>query len=177
MKKLEEMKQKRLELTKELRSLELTKEDFDKKVSEINDIDTEISEIEKRNSIISKLSNGTSSNPIQTRAIEKQVDAKSEFVFGVDSPEYRSAFYKKLAEIPLNEVEQRALTTNSSSAGASIPTSTMNKILEKIENGSVVYNLVQVAHLKGQVVIPIEDTTADVERKGEGANGTDEPIL
>lgn len=99
-------------------------------------------------------------------------DDKEERNYGIDSVEYRSAFFKTLAGVELNEVEQRAMTTNSNSAGVAVPTLTMNKIFEKIENDSIVYGLVTVSHLRGNVVIPIEKTTGDVQRKAEGQEGT-----
>ena len=92
--------------------------------------------------------------------------------YGIDSAEYRSAFLKSFAGIGLTEIEKRAMTTNANSAGAAVPTSTMNKILEKIENEAVVYNLVTISHLRGSVVIPIEGTTGGAERKAEGQEGS-----
>ena len=77
-----------------------------------------------------------------------------------------------LAGVELNDVEKRAMTTNANSAGVAVPTTTMNKIYEQIENESVVYGLVTVSHLRGQVVIPYEKLTNDVQRKAEGQDGT-----
>lgn len=92
-------------------------------------------------------------------------------VYGADSPEYRSAFYKKMAGVELNDVEKRAMSTNSNSAGAAVPTTTLNKIYEKIAKRSILYSMVTVMHLNGNVSIPIEGTTNDVQRKGEGVDG------
>ena len=99
-------------------------------------------------------------------------DKQQKIELGVDSAEYRSAFFKRFAGVPLTEIEQRAMNTNSNSAGAAVPTTTLNKILEKVENNAVVYGLVTVSHLKGNVTIPLERTTNDVQRKTEGAEAT-----
>lgn len=174
MKTLEEILKRKQELRSSLATL--SGEALDKAVVEVEELDKEQSEIEKRNNIMQRLANQESTNPIQTRSIEKPVGDKGtnlEENLGRDSKEYRSAFFKNLVGMPLNEIEKRAMTTNTNSGGVAIPTTTMNKILEKIENTSVAYNLVQVEHLKGAVSIPIEGTTNDVERKGEGASATD----
>lgn len=169
MRTLEEIRKLKTELRSKLETV--SGEELDKTIKEIEELDAEQKDVEKRSKILASFA----SNPddVQSRAIEKQVSTTSQKEYGIDSAEYRSAFFKKLIEMPLNEVEQRALTTNVSSGGAAIPTTTMNKILEKIENNSVVYNLVQVEHLKGAVTIPIEGTTNDVERKAEGATASD----
>lgn len=171
-KTLEEILKRKQELRSSLATL--SGEALDKAVAEVEDLDKQQAEIEKRNSIMKKLASSEITNPIQTRSIEKPVvETGASESLGRDSKEYRSAFFKDLIGLPLSDVEKRAMTTNTSSAGKAVPTTTMNKILEKIENNSVVYNLVQVEHLKGAVSIPIEGTTNDVERKGEGASATD----
>lgn len=142
--------------------------DIDAIEKELNELEERQAQIEKRNSIAQKLGNGV----IVGNEIAFTQPKEEERQYGLDSEEYRSAFYKNLAGVELNEVEQRAMTTNSNSAGVAVPTTTMNKIFEKIENDSVVYGLVTVSHLRGNVVIPIEKNTGDVQRKAEGEAGT-----
>lgn len=125
--------------------------------------------IEERQQIAKEISTGAIVPNIVDEITKQQDEERS---YGVDSKEYRSAFFKNLAGVELNDVEKRAMTTNTSSAGVAVPTITMNKILEKIGNSSVVYGLVTVSHLAGNVSIPLEKQTGDVQRKAEGADGT-----
>lgn len=125
--------------------------------------------IEERQQIAKEISTGAIVPNIVDEITKQQDEERS---YGVDSKEYRSAFFKNLAGVELNDVEKRAMTTNTSSAGVAVPTITMNKIFEKIGNNSVVYGLVTVSHLAGSVSIPLEKQTGDVQRKAEGADGT-----
>lgn len=164
MKKLKEIMARKAELRSILESGQDA--NIDEIEKELRELENAQKDLEKRQELMQKISTGE----IEAREFNKPEDKKENL--GVDSNEYRSAFFKTLAGVELNEIEQRAMTTNTSSAGVAVPTTTMNKILEKIENDSVVYGLVNVSHLAGNVSIPIEKNTADVERKGEGEDGT-----
>ncbi len=163
LKRLLEIKRRKSELINSINTLE--GEALDNAIKEADDIDKEYRQLEK---------NMNENEKIETRGIKIKMpfDNEGNTVYGVDSPEYRSAFFKKFADIELTEAEKRAITTNSTSAGAAVPTSTMNKILEKVQKRSILYSLVTVSHLRGNVTIPIEGTTNSVERKSEGAEGT-----
>ena len=152
----------------ELRSMLESNQDVN-----IDDVEKELRELEDAQKAIEKrqqLAKQIGAGQIVTSEFEKP--QSEERNYGADSQEYRSAFFKTLAGVELNDVEKRAMTTNTNSAGVAVPTLTMNKILEKIENNSIVYGLVTVSHLRGNVSIPIEKTTGDVQRKGEGEDGT-----
>lgn len=163
---LEQIKSRKIELRSELETNKNC--DLDKIEAELRSLEQSEQEIERRNNICERLS--TSS--IQGEVIEKPINKVESRQYGIDSKEYRSAFFKNLAGIELNEIEKRAMTTGTSSAGVAVPTTTLNKIYEKIENGSITYGLVTVSHLRGNVSIPLEKSTSDVERKGEGENGS-----
>lgn len=143
--------------------------DIDALENELRELDEAQQKIEKRKQLAQSISTGA----IIPNEIEKPFGKEGEErSYGVDSQEYRSAFFKTLAGVELNDAEKRAMTTNANSAGVAVPTQTLNKIYEKIENGSITYGLVTVSHLRGNVSIPLEKTTNDVQRKGEGENGT-----
>ena len=162
-KRLAEIKRRNEELRNSMETL--PDSELDKAVKEAEELEKEQKEI------IENIKN--EDKEIETRAFKiSTANITGKVTYGVDSPEYRSAFFKTLAGASLNEIEKRAMTTNSSSAGAAVPTQTLNKIMEKIENQSVIYNLVTVSNLKGNVSIPIEGTTNDVERLSEGTDGT-----
>lgn len=170
--RLLEIKKRKMELRADAQNAD------DKKLDEIADetskldkeeveLEEEKNTLEKRSAILTKLVNGQGSGS----AIEVPGQKHEQRSYGLDSKEYRSAFFKTLAGVELNEAEKRAMTTNANSAGVAVPTITMNKIYEKIENLSIAYKKVTVSHLKGHVVIPIENVTNDVQRKGEGEDG------
>lgn len=171
-KRLLEIKKRKMELRADAQNAD------DKKLDEIADETTKLDKeeveleeekntLEKRSAILTKLVDGQGSGS----AIEVPGQKQEQRSYGLDSKEYRSAFFKTLAGVELNEAEKRAMTTNANSAGVAVPTITMNKIYEKIENLSIAYKKVTVSHLKGHVVIPIENVTNDVQRKGEGEDG------
>ena len=165
-KRLEEIKQRKIEIRTQLNgngevNLEALKSELDK-------LDIEERQIQERQEIADKIVVGD----ITTRTIVSGKDDKLVETYGVSSKEYRTAFYKSLAGVELNEVEKRAMTTNANSAGVAVPTQTLNKIYEKIENDSVIYALCTISHLAGNLSIPIEKATGDVQRKSEGADGT-----
>lgn len=163
---LEQIKSRKVELRSELNSNKDC--DLDKIETELESLEKFEQDIERRSNICKRLSVST----ITGTAIEKPVNEIESRQYGVDSKEYRSAFFKKLAGMELNEVEERAMTTGISSGGVAIPTVTLNKIYEKIENEAITYSLVTVSHLRGNVSIPIEKSTSDVERKAEGEDGS-----
>lgn len=80
------------------------------------------------------------------------------------TPEYRSAYLRKLQNRKLTEVEgraitseaeKRALTTGSGSAGAAVPTTTFDKIIEKLRQTSVLFPLIMATYIPGNVVLPV----------------------
>ena len=140
---------------------------IDELEKELRELDAQAQAIEKRAELARQI--GASEIVANEIVVPQQKEERS---FGVDSKEYRSAFFKSIAGVELSDAEKRAMTTNASSGGVAVPTATMNKIYEKVANESVVYGLVTVSHLRGNVSIPFEGVTNDVERKGEGEDAT-----
>lgn len=70
-------------------------------------------------------------------------------------PEYRSAYLKSLQGKQLTEVEQRAITTAANSGGAAVPTTTYEKIIEKLRQTSVLFPLISTTYIPGNVVLPV----------------------
>jgi len=80
------------------------------------------------------------------------------------APEYRSAYLKRLQGKALGEVEnraivaeaeKRALTTGAASAGAAVPTTTYDKIIEKLRQTSVLFPLISTTYIPGNVILPV----------------------
>lgn len=156
----------------ELRGLvnTLSGKELDTAIEEMKKMDSELTDIEKRARVLNEFADGCAKNALPVEKLKN--NEVKERVFKRDSVEYRNAFYKVLLGFDLNEPEKRAMTTVSSSGGSAIPTMTMNKILEKLKERSIVYNLVSVSHFKGNITIPYEGVTNDVERKAEGSDGS-----
>jgi len=70
-------------------------------------------------------------------------------------PEYRSAYLKTLQGKKLNDVEQRAITTAVGSGGAAVPTTTYDKIIEKLRQISVLFPFISDTYIPGNVVLPV----------------------
>ena len=110
--KPEEMEELRKEI-EALKDVKIEEEKTEEVVDERNLLKGAIEDLEKRN-----LSNA--------KVIEKPVkeERKMEEKNIYETEEYRSAFLKKLQGKKLNEKEERAMTTATTSAGAAIPTTT-----------------------------------------------------
>lgn len=92
--------------------------------------------------------------------------------FGLDSAEYRSAYLKSIRGLELNDVEQRAMTTNAASAGAAVPTQTANKIVDKIKQYAPLLDKVELLRVAGNVTFAVEGVVADAQNHAEGATIT-----
>ena len=92
--------------------------------------------------------------------------------YTVESKEYRNAFLKELMGKKLNEAEERALTSVSGSAGAVIPTQTLNMIIDKLKQTSVLFNKITVSYIAGNVSFVVADAKNAASFKVEGTDGT-----
>lgn len=99
-------------------------------------------------------------------------EKKVERTFDVNCAEYRSAWLNNLRNIELNEVEKRALTTAAASVGSVVPTATANKIIDKVHQYAPLLGKIELLHVKGNVTIPAEGTTADAAIHAQGATIT-----
>lgn len=175
-KRLLEIQKRKKELREQID--ELTGEELDEVAQEVEKLDEEEKEIEEETEKRSRLMSSLfSTNPVKSgSAIEKPRQGVSTEKRSVSeliaSAEYRSAFFKKFAGTELSDIEQRALSTAKSSMGVAVPTITMNKVFEKLREDAIVYPLVTVSNLRGNVSIPVEDYTADVSRLSEGETVT-----
>jgi HK97 family phage major capsid protein len=89
----------------------------------------------------------------------------------LDAPEYRSAFLKNLQGKSLNEEEQRALTTAAGSAGAAVPTTTMNKVINKLQQTSILFPLINVSYIPGNLSLVVSNAKTASNWKSEGTDG------
>lgn len=102
----------------EIRSdIESNKEgiDLDAYEKELRDLNTEYQGIEKRMKLV---------DGITIEKPKEEINNMEDKTYTRDSKEYRSAFLKHIQGVKLNEIEQRAYSSVSDSAGAAIPTQT-----------------------------------------------------
>lgn len=86
--------------------------------------------------------------------------------------EYRSAFLKALQGKNLSEVEQRAYSSASDSAGAVIPTETASTIFDKMIKVAPMLNEITLLRVAGNLKFGVEDSRADASQHTENASVT-----
>ena len=177
MTRLEKIEARLEEIEKELNSEEVeekTEEELDELEEEVRSLKAEKTKIlsvaTKRSSLEKSIAEG------RTKGVDVTPDSfiggkkeMQERTFDAGSKEYRSAWLKNIRGIDMNEVEKRALTTATASAGAVVPTTTVNKIIDKVKEYCPILNKIELLHIKGLVSIPAEGTTVDAKTHAQGA--------
>ena len=171
MNRLHEIEARKLEIRELLSSdADIDMESID---VELRALETEKAEIEKRQSLAQQINVGQiEATPIIKPQAEERGVEKMEREQLLASAEYRSAFFKDLMKKPLSEVEQRALTTGAGSAGAAVPTQTLNQIIDKLRQTSALYNFITVSFVPGNLSFVVAGNKNAAQWKAEGSNGT-----
>lgn len=125
-----------------------------------------LGEIETRRGILDKIGNGAAGEGAPVIPTEEKRS------FDTSSPEYRSAFLKNLRNLDLTEVEKRAFSSGSSSAGAVIPTSTANEIIKKLKQHAPLLGEITLLNVSGNVKFAVENAKADAAIHAENATIT-----
>lgn len=141
--------------------------------SELENLEVEERQIQERQEIARKIAIGE----VETRAIVSGKEDRNVENYDLSSKEYRSAYLKTLQGKELNEVEKRAMTTASASAGAVIPTVTLDRIIEKLKQAGVILPLVTVLNIPSNVKLPVENATNDVAWVAEGGQNEKDDTL
>lgn len=175
---MQEIAERKAEIDVLLRSEEeISKEQIEDIEKEIEQLDAEVAEIEEKRSAVQELSKKLGEKEIRTlekpqeRGIEKQMENRSVQEI-VASVEYRDAYYKALSGIKLNEMEERALTSASNSAGAAVPTSTLNQVIEKLQQVSALFGEVTVTNMAEGVKFVVANAKNAASWKAEGTDGS-----
>ena len=180
MTRLETIETRLAEIEKELNSEsieEMTEADLDKMEAEVRSLKDERTSIlnaaEKRASLEKAIAEGRTKGvdvtPNLLDGVKKNMEERT---IDALSMEYRNAWLKNIRGLELNDIEKRAMTTVESSAGAAVPTTTVNKIIEKVKEYCPILNKIELLHIKGSVTLPAEGTTADAQKHAEGATIT-----
>lgn len=144
--------------------------DLDTLGTEVRGLKTEKEKIEKRQQIAAGIASGT----VENRTLPKPSVGTAEFdrETVISAPEYRSAYLKRLQGKALTEIEQRALTTGIGSAGAAVPTTTLDMVLVKLRQFSILYPLVKVSFIPGNLNLVVQNALNSAAWKAEGAAAT-----
>ena len=125
----------------------------------------ELEEIEQRKSDALKLQ----AEPTIAKVVETHKEGRK-MEFTAASPEYRSAWLKRMMGKELDEVEQRSIAA-SGVAGA-IPTQTSEKIFSKIREMAPLLDEVTLLHVAGNVNFAVEGTNNVAALHTENAEAT-----
>lgn len=125
---------------------------------------------EARSALLSKLGAGAIGTPVPAMAPTPSMpEQRQASAYTAASPEYRSAWLQRLRNVDLTETEQRAFTTVTDSAGAVIPTDTVNSILTKVKQYAPLLSKINLLHVPGMVRFAVEKTVHDAEYHAENA--------
>lgn len=149
---------------------DINMDDIEKELRALND---EYKALEERKQLLDDINEGK----VQTNPIDQQVDGDNNRgdgngesrKSGRETAEYRSAWLKNIRGIELGEAEKRTITTAANSGGALIPTTTVNKIIDKVHEYCPILNEIDLYKVPGGVKIPAEGTTNDAAIHAEGA--------
>lgn len=162
LKRMAEIRSRKVELRQTLEND--TNADLDAITEELRNLDTEYASLEQRKATIDGINIGA----IPTNELENPA-AGTRSAETDNKAEYRSAWLKSIRRLELTEAEQRTLTTAAGSVGALVPTATMNKIIDKVNQYCPMLDKIDLLKVPGGVKIPAEGTTNDAKVHAEGA--------
>ena len=153
LKRMAEIRSRKAELRQTLEND--TSADLDAITDELRNLDTEYADLEKRKATIDGINIGA----IPTNELENPAAGSNRAAETSNDTEYRSAWLKSIRRLELTEAEQRTLTTATGSVGALVPTATMNKIIDKVNQYCPMLDKIDLLKVPGGVKIPAEGTT------------------
>lgn len=163
-KRMKEINDRKAELRTMLEGTDEVNLDEIKK--ELRDLNTEFETLENRK----KTAEGIAAGTIPAVEIENPVAARSAADAAADGEkEYRAAWLRNIRGLELTDAETRALTIAASSVGATVPTITQNKIVEKVKQYCPLLDKIDLLRVPGGVTVPAEGTTTDAKTHAEGA--------
>lgn len=167
LKRMQEIRERKAELRNTLEN-DLNAP-LDEIEAELRELDAEAANLEKRKASIEAINRGS----LDVTPFENPVAPTENRTENIeDSKEYRSAWLNSIRGLELNDAEQRAITTATGSASSVIPTSTRNKIVEKVSQFCPILDKIDLMRVPGGVKIPAEGTTIDAKTHTEGATIT-----
>lgn len=123
---------------------------------------------EQRSKVAEMLSKGS----VEARSFESTQTPDVDPENPLATAEYRNAFLKNLQGKKLSDSEERVLTTGAASAGAAVPETTMNMIIDKLRQTSVLFPLITVMNVPGDLRLTVANAKNAAAWKAEGIDGT-----
>lgn len=169
MHRIAEIEQRKAEIRASLESGESV--DLTALEQEVKQLNQEKQELEARTKLASEINVGQAP-AVQIEKIEERGAQMIEVIDVIATPEYRSAYLKNLQGKMLTDTERRTLTTAAGSAGAAVPTTTLNQIIDKLRQVSVLFPRITVTNIAGNVALAVANAKNSASWKAEGTNGT-----
>ena len=144
----EELKRK----LEEHRSGNISEEEFEKLSAERKDIEKELALRTKRRDELTAAAEKNKDQGEGRGIMNNDILHFKDGMERADVPataEYRSAFFKRLQRKPLEDIEKRAMTSASTSAGAAIPTQTMDMIIGQLHETDSLLGLITLTNNQG----------------------------
>lgn len=171
MNRLQEIEKRLNEIKVELENDNADIDALEKEVKELTEERKAIQEkIERRKEIMANIVSGEGT--IITDFIPNKEERKFENMTKeeiLETPEYRSAFLKKLLGKPLTEAEERAYTSADNSAGAVIPTLTASELFDKMVAIAPMIDEITLLRVAGNVKFAIENVRDVATKHAENA--------
>lgn len=152
-------------------------EEASNKMAEIESLDNQWEEIAKGNANLQALKDKQEIVNIEEKNIELKGDVKKVEMINVKevekmevnaTPEYRNAFLRKLQGKELTQQENVLVT-----ATGTIPTQTMDKVVELMEHIAPILQKVDLSFIPSYLSIPVENTVNDASWVAMGTASTD----
>ncbi len=167
MNRLQEIETRLASIAKEL---DAPDSDIDKLTGEVTSLQEErkgiMDKAEKRKALLSNIAAGKSGVVTRTFTEGDLAEMSPEEIRGTE--EYRSAFFKRFLNKPLNAAEERTMTSAGTSAGAAIPTSTAEELIKKLKQVAPLLNEVTLLRVAGNVTFAVENTRDEAANHAEG---------
>ena len=128
---------------------------------------TLLDKAEQRRQLLGKIAGGEVGREARRFPLSEPTPEQREYTY--ESPEYRTAWLHTLMRCDLTDVEQRAWSTATSSAGPAIPTQTANQILEKVTQYAPLLGQITLLRVPGNVTFAVEGDEPDAAYHTENA--------
>ena len=146
-------------------------------IEERKALDTETAELNQKKEERAELLKNLSSGAVRAEVVEKSPEERTKPMEFTNmrpeevraTEEYRSAFLKSLQNKPLNEAEKRANEMATTDVAGVIPTSTQEKIFNKLKQYAPLLSEITLLQVPGNVTFAIENANADAAKHAENA--------
>lgn len=144
--------------------------------------DAELTEIEERKAAVRAIEAGDRSTTVTERGTAMPNNVMNDFNY--ESPEYRSAWLKRMATDShgnallgdLTEAEQRAFTFTTANSGAVVPKVTLDRIVDRVKSEAPMLEDADISELAEGFAIPVRKSIkkGDAAAVAEGVANEDE---